>query len=395
MALPQRRLPVGAEILSSGETHFRVWAPRRRAVEVAIEGGGRTALAAEGNGYFSGALREARAGTRYRYRLDGGESYPDPASRFQPEGPHGPSQVIDPATYRWRDADWKGLALPGQVLYEMHVGTFTKEGTWAAATRELPALRELGVTVVEVMPVADFAGRFGWGYDGVDLYAPTRLYGTPDDMRAFVDEAHRLGLGVILDVVYNHVGPSGNYLPQFAPRYFSDKYATEWGEPFNYDGEDGAPVREFIASNAAYWIAEFHLDGLRLDATQSMHDASPEHVLAAIAREARRAAGPRSIILVAENEPQETRLVRPPAEGGYGLDALWNDDFHHSAMVALTGRNEAYYTDYRGAPQEFVSALKYGYLYQGQVYRWQGKRRGTPSFGVPRGCFCQRYRCPW
>jgi maltooligosyltrehalose trehalohydrolase len=366
MALPQRRLPVGADILPSGDAHFRVWAPRRRTVEVAVEGGPPTALAAEGNGYFSGTARDTRAGARYKYRLDGGESFPDPASRFQPEGPHGPSQVVDPAAYRWRDGEWKGVAL---------------------AARELPALREVGVTVLEVMPVADFAGRFGWGYDGVDLYAPTRLYGTPDDMRAFVDEAHRLGLGVILDVVYNHLGPSGNYLPQFSEGYFSDKYATEWGEPFNYDGEDGAPVREFIVANAGYWIAEFHLDGLRLDATQSMHDASPEHVLAAIAREARRAAGSRSIILVAENEPQETRLVRPPAEGGYGIDALWNDDFHHSAMVALTGRSEAYYTDYRGAPQEFVSALKYGYLYQGQVYRWQGKRRGTSSFGVPRPAF--------
>jgi maltooligosyltrehalose trehalohydrolase len=387
MALPQRRLPVGAEILSSGEAHFRVWAPRRRAVEVALEGGGHTSLSADGEGYFSGTAREARAGSLYKYRLDGGESFPDPASRFQPEGPHGPSQVIDPAAYRWQDGEWKGLSLPGQVLYEMHLGTFTKEGTWAAAVRELPALREVGVTVVEVMPVADFAGRFGWGYDGVDLYAPTRLYGPPDAMRAFVDEAHRLGLGVILDVVYNHLGPSGNYLPQFSERYFTDKYGTEWGEPFNYDGPDSAPVREFISSNAAYWIAEFHLDGLRLDATQSMHDGSPEHVLAAVAREARRAAGSRSIILVAENEPQHTRLVRPPEQGGYGIDAVWNDDFHHSAMVALTGRREAYYSDYRGAPQELVSALKYGYLYQGQRYRWQGLRRGTPTFGLAHPAF--------
>jgi maltooligosyltrehalose trehalohydrolase len=384
---PPRRIPVGAETLATGGVHFRVWAPRRRAVEVALDGGGRTPLSAEGGGYFSGLVREARAGALYKYRLDGGESFPDPASRFQPDGPHGPSQVVDPAAYRWRDEGWKGVSLAGQVLYELHIGTFTKQGTWASAAHELPALRELGITVVEVMPVADFAGQFGWGYDGVDLYAPTRLYGSPDDMRAFVDEAHRLRLGVILDVVYNHVGPSGNYLPQFSERYFSDRYATEWGEPFNYDGEDGGPVREFIVANAGYWIAEFHLDGLRLDATQSMHDGSPEHVLAPIGREARRAAGARSIILVAENEPQETRLVRRPEEGGHGLDALWNDDFHHSAMVALTGRGEAYYTDYRGTPQEFVSALKYGYLYQGQHYRWQGKRRGTTSLGIPRPAF--------
>jgi maltooligosyltrehalose trehalohydrolase len=387
MEHPPRRIPVGAETLAAGGVHFRVWAPRRHAVDVVMEGHPPAPLSAEGNGYFSGTMSAARAGSLYKYRLDGGDSFPDPASRFQPEGPHGPSQVVDPDAYRWHDAEWKGVSLPGQVLYEMHVGTFTAEGTWEVARRELPALRSLGVTVLEVMPVADFSGRFGWGYDGVDLYAPTRLYGPPDALRAFVDEAHALGLGVMLDVVYNHFGPDGNYLPQFSDRYFTDRYGTEWGQPFNYDGEDSGPVREFIVSNAAYWIAEFHLDGLRLDATQSMHDASPEHVLAAIARQARRAARPRPIILVAENEPQETRLARPVEHGGYGLDGLWNDDFHHSAMVALTGRSEAYYSDYRGRAQELLSALKYGYLYQGQQFRWQGKRRGTPSFGLPRPAF--------
>jgi maltooligosyltrehalose trehalohydrolase len=386
MGHPPRRLPVGAETLATGGVHFRVWAPRRRAVDV-LMGGQPTPLAAEANGYFSGTVAAARPGSLYRLRLDGGDSFPDPASRFQPQGPHGPSQVVDPGAYRWRDAEHAGVSLPGQVLYEMHVGTFTPEGTWDAARRELPALRDLGVTVLEVMPVADFSGRFGWGYDGVDLYAPTRLYGPPDAFRAFVDEAHALGLGVMLDVVYNHLGPDGNYLTQFSERYFTGRYGTEWGEPFNYDGEDSAPVREFIVSNAVYWITEFHLDGLRLDATQSMNDASPEHVLAAIARETRRAARPRSIILVAENEPQHTRLARPTSQGGYGLDGLWNDDFHHSAMVALTGHSEAYYSDYRGRPQELLSALKHGYLYQGQRYRWQGKRRGMPSFGVPRPAF--------
>jgi maltooligosyltrehalose trehalohydrolase len=387
--LPRRRWPVGADVLPSGEVHFRVWAPRRRTVEVALEdGSGRPVpLSAEAGGYFSGPVKTARVGSLYKYRLDGGESFPDPVSRFQPEGPHGPSQVVDPAAYRWHDGEWKGVSLPGQVLYELHVGTFTREGTWEAARRELAALRDLGVTVLEVMPIADFAGRFGWGYDGVDLYAPTRLYGTPDGFRAFVDDAHGHGLGVILDVVYNHLGPSGNYLPQYSETYFSGRYETEWGEPFDYDSEDSAPVREFVATNAAYWISEFHLDGLRLDATQSIHDRSPEHILATVARESRRAAGGRSVILVAENEPQDTRLVRPVEEGGQGLDALWNDDFHHSATVALTGRAEAYYSDYQGAPQELVSAVKYGYLYQGQGYRWQGRRRGKPTFGLPRPAF--------
>jgi maltooligosyltrehalose trehalohydrolase len=388
MNLAPRRLPVGAEVLPSGEVHFRVWAPRRRSLDVVLTSGGAPVpLNREDGGYFSGSVAGATVGSLYKYRLDGGESFPDPASRYQPQGPHGPSQVVDPSSYRWQDQEWAGVALAGQVLYEMHVGTFTTEGTWDAAARELPALREVGVTVVEVMPVADFPGRFGWGYDGVDLYAPSRLYGSPEAFRAFVDGAHRLGLGVILDVVYNHLGPDGNYLPQFSNRYFSDRYGTEWGEPLNYDGEDSGPVREFIVSNAVYWVTEFHLDGLRLDATQSMHDASPEHILSALGRETRRAAQPRSIILVAENEPQHTRLARPVEKGGYGLDGLWNDDFHHSAMVALTGHSEAYYSDYRGQAQELLSALKHGYLYQGQRFRWQGLRRGTTGFDLPRAAF--------
>jgi maltooligosyltrehalose trehalohydrolase len=326
----------------------------------------------------------AGAGTRYRFLLDGAEpAFPDPVSRFQPEGPHGPSEVIDPGAFAWSDAEWRGTALRGRVLYEMHVGTFTPAGTWAAAAAELPELARLGVTTIELMPVAEFAGRFGWGYDGVDLFAPTRLYGRPDDFRRFVDRAHGLGLGVILDVVYNHLGPDGNYLARFAPQYFTDRYENEWGEPINFDGPESGPVRELFVTNARYWIDEFHLDGLRLDATQQVFDASPEHVLAAIARSTREAAGPRATLLVAENEPQDVRLLRPPSRGGYGLDAAWNDDFHHTARVAVTGRREAYYTDYGGTPQELVSAATRGYLYQGQRYAWQGKRRGTPTTGLP------------
>jgi maltooligosyltrehalose trehalohydrolase len=389
-----RRLPVGAEVQPGGGAHFRVWASRRQRVEVVLERGPSSAaeamtvpLAADGNGYFSGFAPMARAGMVYRYRLDGGDAYPDPASRFQPQGPHGPSQLVDPGTFRWTDKDWGGVPLPGQVIYEMHVGTFTPEGTWEAAGRQLPELADLGVTVLEVMPVAEFPGRFGWGYDGVDLFAPTRLYGQPDDFRRFVDRAHAAGLGVILDVVYNHLGPDGNYLKEFAPAYFSTQHGTEWGEALNYDGANSGPVREFFVANAGYWIDEYHLDGLRLDATQSIFDDSPEHILAAISRRVRQAAGGRATLVVAENEPQLVRLVRPIDRGGYGLDGLWNDDFHHSAMVALTGHNEAYYADYLGTPQEFISAVKWGYLYQGQRYTWQRKRRGTPTFGVPPAAF--------
>jgi maltooligosyltrehalose trehalohydrolase len=383
-----RRYPIGAELLPAGGVHFRVWAPSRPRVEVVLEEGGRSfPLAAEDGGYFAGVVAEAANGSRYRLRLGDNQLSPDPASRFQPEGPHGPSQVIDPGRFRWTDRDWPGVGRDGQVLYELHVGTFTPEGTWEAALRELPELARLGITVLEVMPVAEFPGRFGWGYDGVNLFAPTRLYGAPDDFRRFVDAAHAAGLGVILDVVYNHVGPDGNYLEAFSRDYFTDRYKNEWGKAINFDGPGAGPVREFFLANAAYWIDEFHLDGLRLDATQQIFDSSGEHILAAIVRAVRGAGKGRTTLLVAENEPQQTRLVRSAKAGGYGLDSLWNDDFHHSAMVALTGHNEAYYTDYLGSPQEFISAVKWGYLYQGQCYKWQKKRRGSPSLDLEPGCF--------
>ncbi|HSV13153.1 MAG TPA: alpha-amylase family glycosyl hydrolase, partial [Tepidisphaeraceae bacterium] len=358
-----RRMPIGAEALPGGGVSFRVWAPGHRDVSVVFEDRSiaELPLAPESDGYFAGVSAEAGAGSRYRYRLDGEENfYPDPASRSQPDGPHGPSQVIDPTAFQWTDDDWPGVGAAGQVLYEMHVGTFTTEGTWAAAERELPALKELGVTCLEVMPVADFAGTFGWGYDGVNLFAPTRLYGSPDDFRRFVDRAHRVGIGVILDLVYNHLGPDGNYLTKFTPDYFNAEHKTDWGDALNFDGRNSGGVRELYLSNARYWIEEFHLDGFRFDATQAIVDSSSRHILAEITETSRRAAGKRSVYLVNENEPQHTRLVGPVDAGGYGMDALWNDDFHHSAMVALSGHNEAYYSDYLGKPQELLAAAKWG-----------------------------------
>lgn len=375
----ESRLPVGAESTKKG-VFFRVWAPKSKHAGVSLAQG-KFPLEAEGNGYYSGTVKEAGVGDLYRYELDSG-AFPDPASRFQPEGVHGPSQVVDPGAFTWTDANWKGVQRDGQVIYEMHIGTFTPEGTWRAAAAQLQSLRELGITLLEVMPAADFGGRFGWGYDGVALFAPTRLYGSPDDFRFFVNRAHELGLGVILDVVYNHLGPDGCYLREFSPDYFTSKYDNEWGDALNFDGENSGPVREYFAANAAYWIDEFHLDGLRLDATQQIFDDSPEHILAVISRRVRAAGGKRGTYIVNENEPQHVHLVKPFAEKGFGMDALWNDDFHHSAMVALTGRNEAYYTDYLGKPQEFLSMVKHGYLYQGQRYKWQKARRGTPSIGL-------------
>jgi maltooligosyltrehalose trehalohydrolase len=379
-----RRYPIGAETTHEG-THVRVWAPIRSRVEVVVEGGPVVELEPERGGYFAGFAPEVRDGTRYRFRLDGGPAlYPDPASRFQPDGPHGPSQAVDPTAFEWTDDDWPGLPAEGQILYEMHVGTFTREGTWAAAAARLPELRALGVTAIEMMPVADFPGRFGWGYDGTCLFAPTRLYGTPDDLRRFVNAAHAHGLGVILDVVFNHFGPDGNYIREFAPQFLNTRHTTEWGEPFNFDGVDAGPVREFFLANAAYWVEEFHFDGLRLDATQAIYDESSDHILAAIARRVREAGGGRLTYMMGENEPQDANLVRPTERGGYGLDAVWNDDLHHTARVALTGKNEGYFRDYMGDPQEWVSAAKWGFLYQGQPYSFHHKRRGKPAFDIPR-----------
>ncbi len=381
-----RRLPVGVEVVGDHLIHARVWAPAAHDLEIVVQGRA-VALARDANGYFSGET-EGRAGDRYGFRVNGSERlYPDPASRYQPEGPHNLSEIVDPNAFQWTDRAWSGVSLAGQVLYELHTGTFTQQGTWRAAAAQLEELAKLGITVIELMPIAEFDGRFGWGYDGVDPYAPSHLYGHPDDLRAFVDRAHALGVGVILDVVYNHLGPAGNYLRVFSEAYFTDRYENEWGDAINFDGADAGPVREFFIANAGYWIDEFHLDGLRLDATQQIFDASPRNVMAAIGDRVREKARSRRTIIVAENEPQDTRLVRPAAQGGFGLDALWNDDLHHSAIVALTGRAEAYYSDTRGTPQEFVSAAKYGYLYQGQYYHWQRKPRGTPALDLPPSRF--------
>jgi maltooligosyltrehalose trehalohydrolase len=389
-----RRLPIGAEPQPGGGVHFRVWAPRRQRVVVELQPAASSdrvaapvSLAAEGGGYFSGWSRDAKPGDRYLLKLDDEpRGFPDPASRFQPEGPHGPSEVIDPGGFAWSEADrqWRGASLDGQVIYEVHVGTYTKEGTFAALERELPEIARAGMATLEVMPVNDFPGRFGWGYDGVCLFAPTRLYGRPDDLRRLVDRAHGLGLAVILDVVYNHLGPDGNFMREFSDTFFTSRYENDWGEAINFDGPESERVREFFVENAGYWVDEFHVDGLRLDATQTIHDHSTPHILAAIGRGVRGAARGRKTIVVAENEAQQAKLVRPLETNGYGLDGIWNDDFHHGAIVRLTGRREAYYTDYFGTPQEFISMIKRGFLYQGQRHSWQRQARGTSTRGVPR-----------
>jgi maltooligosyltrehalose trehalohydrolase len=383
----RRRLSGGVEPQPDGTAHARVWAPACKTIDLVLDADRSRSfpLERQAEGFFEASIEGLAIADRYWFRLDGDRLRPDPVSRCQPDGPHGPSALVDPAAFAWTDAEWKGIGRSGQVVYELHVGTFTPEGTWASAAEQLRYLAELGVTVVEMMPVADFPGTFGWGYDGVNLYAPTRLYGTPDDLRRFVDRAHAAGLGVLLDVVHNHLGPDGNYLNDYSPEYFTDKYTNDWGCAINFEGP--APARAYFVENAGYWIEEFHLDGLRLDATQDMHDASDEHVIASLVKRAHERAGRRGILIVAENETQETQLVRPPDTGGYGVDALWNDDFHHIAAVALTGRREAYCSDYTGSPQEFVSTAKYGYAYQGQWYSWQKFARGTPALDLPGTAF--------
>ena len=395
MSTAKRCYPIGAEVIGENRTHFRVWAPEARELDVVVEYGPNLQrtfhpLSPEQGGYYSGAL-DVGVDTRYWFRVNSGEKfYPDPASRFQPEGPHGPSCIIDPGQFQWTDSQWPGhaaTALKGQIIYEMHIGTFTKEGTWRAATEQLAELARIGITVVEMMPIVDFPGKFGWGYDGVNLFAPSHLYGTPDDLRTFIDCAHSLGVAVILDVVYNHFGPDGNYLGIFSDDYLVREKENEWGSTINFDGANSGPVREFFITNGRYWIEEFHFDGFRFDATHAIRDRSAEYIIGAVGRAAREAAGSRSITLVAENDLQEAKMARPRSEGGDNLDGMWNDDFHHSAVVALTGRNEAYFSDYLGAPQEFIAAAKYGFLYQGQAHSWRKALRGTLAFGIAPEAF--------
>lgn len=379
-------IPLGAQVVEEG-VQFRVWAPKVHSVEVLLGKDATCPLVKDKDGYFSGLAPDADTGMTYRYRLDGDKDFPDPCSRFQPEGPHGPSQIVNPSAYRWRDQHWSGVRMPGQVIYELHIGAFTREGTFDAAITRLDGLKRLGVTLLELMPIAEFPGRWNWGYDGVDLFAPSHRYGDYEALKRFVDAAHERKLGVILDVVYNHFGPDGNYLSFFSDDYVTDRYPNEWGQAVNFDGPGSESVRDMFLQNACYWLEEFRLDGLRLDATQAVHDASPTHILSEISMAARRVVGQRSIVLIAESESQEICAIRPVDRGGWGLDALWSDDFHHTCRVALTGRREAYYTDYLGTPQELVSVVKRGFLYQGQRYHWQDKARGTVVAQEPASGF--------
>jgi maltooligosyltrehalose trehalohydrolase len=377
----------GAAVHPDG-VRFRVWAPQAGRVRLVVESGdaaGEYDLQREDTGTFAGRVRGVTAGDLYRFRLDDAGPLPDPASRFQPFDVHGPSEVIDPHDFQWSDQAWRGIDPAAATIYELHIGTFTPEGTFAAAAARLPYLRDLGITVVELMPVADFAGDRNWGYDGVCLFAPARCYGRPDDLRKLVDEAHRLGLAVHLDVVYNHLGPDGAYMSAYTPDYFTARHASAWGEGVNLDGTGSAVVRRFIIENACHWLAEYHLDGLRLDATHALTDDSETHVVAELVSAVRRSF-PRAMI-VAEDHRNAAEMLREPSAGGWGLDGVWADDFHHIMRRILAGDREGYYEDFEDSVEDLATTVEQGWYYTGQHSAYLGHARGTDPAGIPHHRF--------
>lgn len=376
-----RKYPIGAEYSQDG-THFRIWAPDHKKVELLYEQNNhplQVKLTKEKNGYFSTFIPHLELGTLYRFRLDSQDVIPDPASRYQPLGLEGASSVVNP-DFPWTDQKWAGIEIRNKVIYEMHIGTFTQEGTFHAATEKLEYLAELGISIIEIMPINEFPGHFGWGYDGVCQYAPTHLYGTPQHVKSFINQAHALGIGVILDVVYNHFGPEGNFFHKITKKYFNPNEHTEWGDAINFDDENS---RAYFTENAKYWIEEYHFDGLRIDAVPWFYSKTKKHILEELSEVVHAASPQRKKIIIGECENQDVKILQPHDEGGYQFDALWNDDFHHTAIVRLKGKREAYYTDYLGTPQEFISALKYGFLYQGQYYSWQKHGRGKFDLTLP------------
>jgi len=356
---------LGAWVLE-GVAHFRVWAPTAESVDAVLETPGRQnvclPLTRNVDGYFTGSSASFGAGDLYRYRVDSRGPFPDPASRFQPKGVHGPSGIVDGLSFPWSDPRWQPHSLERLVFYELHIGTFSEAGTFAGAVSHLGRIRDLGVTAIEIMPVADFPGRWNWGYDGVALFAPARCYGEPDDLRRLVDAAHQLGLSAFLDVVYNHFGPDGNYLGAYSPYYFTERRHSPWGAGVNLDGEQHSAVRSFFIENARYWIHEFHMDGLRLDATHAMMDDSDRHFLAELGDCVRRGSNGRAVYLVAEDNRNLARMIQPEAKGGWGMDAVWADDYHHEIRRFFTGDHEGYFEPYTGAPDDIAAVVERGWI---------------------------------
>ncbi len=375
----------GATVTPEG-VRFRLWAPASDRVALLLEGASAPiAMESRPDGFFEAFVAGIGAGALYRYLLPDGTRVPDPASRFQPFDVDGPSEVVDPASYVWSE-NWAGRPWDEIVLYELHIGAFTPEGTFRSAAEKLDHLVQLGVTAIEIMPVADFKGRWNWGYDGVLLFAPDSSYGRPEDFKRLVEAAHARGIAVLLDVVYNHLGAVGNYLPTYAPAFFTDRHKTPWGDAINFDGPDSRPVREFIIANAQYWIDEFHLDGLRLDAVHAIFDDGPKHILDELA-ERLRANARRPLHLVVEDEDNEPYRLRRRGRAPVHYTAQWNDDVHHVLHVAATGERAGYYAAYQDDGELLGKALAEGFAYQGQVMPYRDRPRGAPSASLPPGAF--------
>jgi maltooligosyltrehalose trehalohydrolase len=377
------KLERGATIAGENRVRFSVWAPSANNVRVRVGAGEDDyPLDSVGGGVFTGEVRGAGAGTDYRYLLDDGLPLPDPVSRFQPKGVHGPSRVVDPGTFNWTDQGWRGKEMADLSIYELHVGTFCDEGTFAGVSRHLAELRQLGVTAIEIMPVAQFPGSRNWGYDGVQPYAVQNSYGGPDELRRLVNAAHAAGLAVVLDVVYNHIGPEGNYLGNFGP-YFTDQYRTPWGSAVNFDARGSDEVRRFVIDNALYWITEYHIDALRLDAIHGIFDFSARHVLAELAAAVHRqgeALGRRTLV-IAESDLNDPRVIRPGERCGWGFDAQWSDDLHHAVHVALTDESKGYYSDF-GGMASVAKALRDRFVYDGRFSTHRGRRHGAHARDV-------------
>jgi len=388
------KMPFGTELQPSGAVSFRLWAPGAERVELCLEKpGGREILSMDRDmeGWRRLVTKRAEVGSLYLYRIDGGQLVPDPASRFQPGGVHGFSQVVDPEAWQWRDDKWCGRPWSETVIYELHVGAFSPAGTFAGVVDKLDYLADLGISAIELMPVAAFPGQRNWGYDGALLFAPDRTYGPPDQLKRLVDEAHLRGLMVFLDVVYNHFGPEGNYLHLYAPSFFTERYHTPWGSAINFSGDDSHWVRQFYIYNALYWLEEFRIDGLRFDAVHSIYDPGTPHILEEIGAKVRDFfPTDRHIHLVLENDRNEARYLR---RGGMGetllYDAQWNDDFHHACHVILTNETMGYYADYRDKPLYHLGrCLAEGFAYQGEISTYRnGQKRGETSKELPAAAF--------
>lgn len=379
--------PLGVTLLPNHGWRFAVWAPNAQKLELRLlEPENVVAMEKSESGYFETELKNA-ADTRYFYRFEDGRDRPDPASHFQPEGVHGPSQVVDFAKFIWTDSAWRGFDLADSVFYELHVGTFTPEGTFEAVIPHLPDLRKLGITTIELMPVAQFPGSRNWGYDGVQPFAPQNSYGGPRGLQRLVNAAHAQGLGVTLDVVYNHLGPEGNYFNEFGP-YFTDKYKTPWGQAINYDDRHSGHVRDFFIQNALYWLENYHIDALRLDAVHGIFDFSATHLLAELQQsvEQLEARLNRKLHLIAESDLNDARILRAPEKGGYGLHAQWSDDFHHSLHSLLTGERSGYYSDF-GDVHHLAQTMRQGWLYSGQPSDFRGRQHGNSPAGLSRSNF--------